>query len=74
MELGSATATLHQLQEGQEQTRQQLQQLLYERDLLLDELCKTGSVSEQIRWEAASQITDHVWAEHETEFLVASRG
>ncbi|XP_037093112.1 uncharacterized protein LOC119112901 isoform X2 [Pollicipes pollicipes] len=49
VELGTATSMLQQLQEGQEQTRQQLQQLLYERDILLDELCKTGSVSDQIR-------------------------
>ena len=43
------TTTLEQLQRGQQSTQRQLQRLLDERELLLDELCRTGSVSQQTR-------------------------
>ncbi|KAF0299969.1 Protein ECT2 [Amphibalanus amphitrite] len=48
-ELVAMTTSLQQLEQGQQSTRRQLQQLLDERDLLLDELCKTGSVSMETR-------------------------
>ncbi|XP_037073295.1 uncharacterized protein LOC119094333 [Pollicipes pollicipes] len=48
-ELAEVTAAVQQLQQGQKATRRQLRLLLDERDVLLDELCRTDSVSGQTR-------------------------
>ncbi|XP_037073297.1 rho guanine nucleotide exchange factor 33-like [Pollicipes pollicipes] len=48
-ELAEVTAAVQQLQQGQQATRRQLRLLLDERDVLLDELCRTDSVSGQTR-------------------------
>ncbi len=49
-EFGGMSGQLQMANETQKSLKQQVEYLQYERDILLEELERQGSISEQVRW------------------------